>query len=1120
MKKILLAVVTCLLLGTQAQAAFPSGRTFWVNANKASNTQSCTDSATDPGVNNSSQTIAQGIGCMSSGDTLNIQPGTYNERIDASTIPNGTNLGSGATVIQGMGPGLPGNTPGVIVQFADTVIPVSNNRHFIIFKNLKVVSTSAVWPSGGQDVINVGGGESTGAGSGNIRFDGIDCSTAGHGTGTDWNSCIALSEGGSGSNEIINSYFHDVSWPGGLQRNVVQREPHCLYVLSPNNLIDRNEFTRCAQYAIQNYTGDSVDAGNNTYSNNYIHDGGTTGAPGADYPTGGLTVYNASSGKIFNNVIVNWNSGISVAGNGTADNLQIYHNSIVNNVDATSSCCIAAIDIPANSGSTIRNNLLVGNSINSVNSGSNTASNNVTTGSAASHFVNAAGGDFHLLSGSGAIDAGANLGSPYNVDIAGITRTGTWDAGAYEFQGAPTGSYWVSTQGNDGNPCTLTATPQTTGAKRTIAAGIGCMSSGDTLRIRSGTYTESIGQNTLPSGTDDSNRTRVIAHDGPGTVTLGVNCCINSGGVIQTNAAWSEFDGINIDATNASTALQIEADHIRFKNSDMANTAKGNCPDTPAPQLCGPGHGISSANIGAVITISGGGFAEIINVVAHDTTYSGVDQGGGNCCQGAHGAYVQTANNTFDHFTVYNVGQHGIQFYHLGDITTSHDNVIKNSLIHDVGKSHQVGIIANDGYCVAANGNQSAVAGMVCYNAAWGVGAGDNTGVYESTFNNLQYGVTDGGAARTGIIVRGNIFSSVGVPVDSSTSGSGFAHSNNVCDSAGGGCDTVGNLLFTNLGAHDFRLQSNSVAIDAGVNAPCSLGITCVDYNGITRTGTWDAGAYEFQAGVVPPTPVVGLVLALGFNEGTGLPQDSSGYNNHVTSFQSGVTWQTTLCKYGNGCLSFNGNGGALVDDSPNLAAIYDSFTMEAWINPASAFNKFTSILDKVADPGPSGYLMLWAGTDSYFCPSTGPSGAFQSITGGSNPYVITCQNSVIAPGVWSHYAVTYDKTLANNNLKFYLNGTLIAQANSTETISATTGAALYIGSSIYTSSTYSEAFTGLMDDVRIYANVARTQAEIVADMNTPIAGGAAPAIPSSVKISSSSSIKLSPSSSVKVGVP
>jgi len=662
------------------------------------------------------------------------------------------------------------------------------------------------------------------------------------------------------------------------------------------------------------------------------------------------------------------------------------------------------------------------------------------------------------------------------------------------------------------------------------------LSGGDTLQIGTGTYSENF---TPPSGTLGAH---TVIRSAPGaTVTFAITNSLHGPDLYKTARQYIDFiggctTGINRTCNMIFDGTGSDTDLLSISDCDIVGS-------TCTVDNLGSHHITFD---GVRFTKAGNGFVAdgrmgVNTTYANNLTFkncrfdnNGLDPRSPSSAFPGYGYYMSGGVNiTVDNCEFDHNGGWGMHFYTAYSEPESSGNVFKNNIIHDNGQSPSSnqgtgGIIIGSGSSgtqafnnIIYNNNlhESTSPGeglRVAYGASGAL-------IYSNTIYNNAIGLYTFNSS--GMVAKNNIVTAntqSNILIDGSATGTSV--SNNLCFGSGGtsNCQIIGsNPLFVDASGGDFHLVSGSGAIDAGANLGSPFN---VDFAGVSRPqppgGSWDAGAYEFQAGVVPPTPVVGLVLALGFNEGTGLPQDSSGYNNHVTSFQSGVTWQTTLCKYGNGCLSFNGNGGALVDDSPNLAAIYDSFTMEAWINPASAFNKFTSILDKVADPGPSGYLMLWAGTDSYFCPSTGPSGAFQSITGGSNPYVITCQNSVIAPGVWSHYAVTYDKTLANNNLKFYLNGTLIAQANSTETISATTGAALYIGSSIYTSSTYSEAFTGLMDDVRIYANVARTQAEIVADMNTPIAGGAAPAIPSSVKISSSSSIKLSPSSSVKVGVP
>src|SRR5207244_2550953 len=83
-------------------------------------------------------------------------------------------------------------------------------------------------------------------------------------------------------------------------------------------------------------------------------------------------------------------------------------------------------------------------------------------------------------------------------------------------------TYWVDgTNGNDVNGCNDSSTPLTTTAKRTIAAGIGCMLPGNTLNIRAGTYDERITEWTLtyPKATSWSNASTIQAAPGE-TVTI------------------------------------------------------------------------------------------------------------------------------------------------------------------------------------------------------------------------------------------------------------------------------------------------------------------------------------------------------------------------------------------------------------------------------------------------------------------------------------------------------------------------------------------------------------------------------------------------------------------------
>src|SRR5438132_11358755 len=89
----------------------------------------------------------------------------------------------------------------------------------------------------------------------------------------------------------------------------------------------------------------------------------------------------------------------------------------------------------------VKNNISFSNGVNTDFSGTGTvASNNLTTNP---QFSNPAAGDFHLQSGSPAINQGAALSGPISctdgstcVDFAGTIRPQgpAWDIGAYEYR--------------------------------------------------------------------------------------------------------------------------------------------------------------------------------------------------------------------------------------------------------------------------------------------------------------------------------------------------------------------------------------------------------------------------------------------------------------------------------------------------------------------------------------------------------------------------------------------------------------------------------------------------------------------------------------------------------------
>src|SRR5262252_5990285 len=83
--------------------------------------------------------------------------------------------------------------------------------------------------------------------------------------------------------------------------------------------------------------------------------------------------------------------------------------------------------------------------------------------------------------------------------------------GSLAFEGAAQGAtYYTSRSGSDGNSC---ATAQSTSSpKATVNGGISCLSAGDTLLVRGGTYDEQIAS--VPSGTSWNSVVRIAAYPG------------------------------------------------------------------------------------------------------------------------------------------------------------------------------------------------------------------------------------------------------------------------------------------------------------------------------------------------------------------------------------------------------------------------------------------------------------------------------------------------------------------------------------------------------------------------------------------------------------------------------
>lgn len=153
--------------------------------------------------------------------------------------------------------------------------------------------------------------------------------------------------------------------------------------------------------------------------------------------------------------------------------------------------------------------------------------------------------------------------------------------------------------------------------------------------------------------------------------------------------------------------------------------------------------------------------------------------------------------------------------------------------------------------------------------------------------------------------------------------------------------------------------------------------------------------------------------------------------------------------------------------EAPHIAAIMINsvVTVEAWANP-STNSGIQYIVSKGTNDLTDGQygIVLINGVPQYHLYNGGHIG-------------VTAVNYTTTPGVWAHYAGTWDGT----TLKLYINGVLNASGTYTGTMPANTGA-LQIGR-LSPGGYWS---TASIDEVRIW-NIARTQCEIQTFMNAEI---------------------------------
>ena len=396
---------------------------------------------------------------------------------------------------------------------------------------------------------------------------------------------------------------------------------------------------------------------------------------------------------------------------------------------------------------------------------------------------------------------------------------------------ASAADYYVSNSGTDGRSCAQARSIGT--PKQSIISGINCLSAGDTLMVRGGTYPEAIVG--MPSGTSWGNVVRVQAYNGE---TVWMNPSGSEYVVyFAQREQYIEFDGINMDSSrtrDGNVTIQAWAGgnphHIRFKNAEMIGQTNG-----ITEWLSGPTQISMYASVPGAI-----GGNEFINLRVH---------GGGDPGDFAYGFYLQSSDNLVDSCNIYDVSGAAIQIYNAFG-QSANNNTIRNNILHDITRSGDTrvwGIVVGSGSDNSVYNNVIYNVGIAGYgNAGINVFSGSRARIYNNTiYGSRAAGIYAFSGSQTQI-VNNIIYGNAGGNLLNYNSDTYIA--NNLTSDPG----------FVNAGGADFRLRADSPAIDRGAY----LSMVQFDQIGMPRPqgGAYDIGAYEFGSGgggspAPPPAP-------------------------------------------------------------------------------------------------------------------------------------------------------------------------------------------------------------------------------------------------------------------------
>lgn len=253
--------------------------------------------------------------------------------------------------------------------------------------------------------------------------------------------------------------------------------------------------------------------------------------------------------------------------------------------------------------------------------------------------------------------------------------------------------------------------------------------------------------------------------------------------------------------------------------------------------------------------------------------------------------------------------------------------------------------------------------------------------------------------------------------------------------------------IVINFGQEFISTQTSIVGSRGENFTDCSFGVIGIEGVDCTTRDEGLVGYWKFDEGSGNTT----ADWSGNGNTGNLMDMNTTAPDNATGNLTSG--WNSTACRHGN-CLNFDGRDDYVDLGNASVISPTDAITIEAWIYPISLG---AGNYGRVVAKGNNDYgLMIQGNTRITF--------NLNGTAYGTTPIGSLLLNN------WSHVAGTFDKNLATQQIKTYINGVQLGNGTRTTPIdywpsvgdNYSTG---FIGNNLY----LDRGFNGTIDEVRIY---------------------------------------------------